>query len=182
METEELKYHPDDMSEKDFSQFANFLDTDIMKSQDVRILHRNKDFSEGEAIVLYPDYLFIRHKDIKKNKIKCESLAMEKEHESVSDVSQSIIRESIIAISVFRQSICDCEECAAKIVKGGEAEQPDGYFVEISTSSRPYFLIGGDKDFAFWLQEHLMQWRFKKGPFRNKNGMFIPSKKKSKKK
>ncbi len=168
-----LSEHRDLLTDDECDKMDTFmLHCNLDSAQDFHVIQMNDEFTEGEAFVLYPDYMTIRCKSVSKNKKHCETMAMDVDHETVSDICSNVIRDSITAISMFRETSCDCDDCLAKIAKGEKEKQSNAYIIQICTPSRPHILFGGDKDNATWLQEHLLEWRLKKGVFKYKKGVY----------
>lgn len=168
-----VKAEQKEMTDDECSKMDELIGFDLSDSQEFIVMFASDDFDECEAIALFPDYMVIRQKHKSKNKMLCESMAMEVEHENTHDISDHIIRESISSVTIQRELSCPCDDCLAKIAKGEKGKQSDDYYIHIGSGIRPHtFMTFGDLDYTRFLQEHIMDWRLQRGAFKHKKGVF----------
>lgn len=160
------------MTDAEMDMISDFIEHDLTDAQDFQMLYSNKDYSDAEAFILYPDYMVIRHKSTNKSKKHCESLALDVDHETNIDITETIIRESISSFVVHRQQSCDCDKCLADVVSGKSEDQPEGYIIEVGSSGRRHSLFIDDKEYASYLGDHFRDWRLKRGVFKHKLGVY----------
>lgn len=170
---ENVKQNHGELNDEQCEKINQFLlHNDLSDAQDVHVISMSEDMKEGEAYILYPEYMVIRTKNTYKTKLHSEKMGLDVDHTNTEDFCSNILKGSITSINLYRVTSCDCEECLSKIVKGEKEPQSEEYIVQICTTSRPYNILVEDKEEASFLQDHFTNWILKRGPFKYKQGVY----------
>lgn len=167
-EKEHISLDIDDLTDNEIKDMCDFLQRDdLNKYEDIVILNRDKEFKEAEIIVMYKDELFICNNKKDKVNIHNETLGIDSKLKIEWEERTSIMKNTIVAISISRPPICDCPSCNELREKGEPPEQPEYYDLEFTTSNPKTFSVRVyDRGAAIGLQEHFRRWRFGVKPFK----------------
>lgn len=121
---------------------------------------KDRNLNNAEVIVLFEDEFFAKIKGKERTTIHNEALAMDADYSFKKDYTISMAKKDINSISVNLPPLCNCD-------KEASPHQPTYYQLQVSTTGSDFNTIIHNREVVYMLYEHIRDWRFEKGIFRN---------------
>lgn len=148
------------LTEEEIEKCSEFLGIDISESEEFIVIHNNKDFTEAEALVLFPDELFHRNKLDLENEVHNSLLNKNHKYKYKIDTATSIPKSKITSIEIKKLTAPEGEMTS-------EPKQSDGYGISITCPfNEVEVFIFSDEHYAFHLFDLIRDWYYERDKFK----------------